>query len=176
VIRQAISCDICGTEKRQTNHWFVAYEQASELRVSGWASRQRRRAGSKHLCGQKCLHKLIDDFIANSIASRSKPAGDEKSAEPEPADTTASAPQEFESARLAAPAQSMPAQAVSRAEPELIAMPSRLNAENGAPISDDPPRHASRAWRSEAWQRERERELRDLENHPAIAALRQPSG
>jgi len=27
VIRQAISCDICGTEKKQTNHWFVAYDQ-----------------------------------------------------------------------------------------------------------------------------------------------------
>ncbi len=36
VIRQAISCDICATEKKQTNHWFVAYEQGGELRVSGW--------------------------------------------------------------------------------------------------------------------------------------------
>jgi len=40
VIRQAISCDICGSEKKQTNHWFVAYDQSGELRISGWLSRK----------------------------------------------------------------------------------------------------------------------------------------
>ena len=70
MIRQAISCDICGTEKKQTNHWFVAYEQGGELRVSGWNSRNRLRPGSKHLCGQTCLHKLVDEFMAKAIAVR----------------------------------------------------------------------------------------------------------
>ncbi len=70
VIRQAISCDICGTEKKQTNHWFVAYEQGGELRVSGWISRNRLRPGSKHLCGQTCLHKLVDDFMARALTAR----------------------------------------------------------------------------------------------------------
>jgi hypothetical protein len=70
VIRQAISCDICASEKKQTNHWFVAYEQTGELRVSGWNSRNRLRPGSKHLCGQTCLHKLVDEFMANAIAVR----------------------------------------------------------------------------------------------------------
>jgi hypothetical protein len=70
VIRQAISCDICASEKKQTNHWFVAYEQTGELRVSGWNSRNRLRPGSKHLCGQTCLHKLVDEFMANTIATR----------------------------------------------------------------------------------------------------------
>ena len=70
VIRQAISCDICGTEKKQTNHWFVAYDQGGELRVSGWSSRNRLRPGSKHLCGQTCLHKLVDDFMAKALTAR----------------------------------------------------------------------------------------------------------
>jgi hypothetical protein len=70
VIRQAISCDICGTEKKQTNHWFVAYDQGGELRVSGWNSRNRLRPGSKHLCGQTCLHKLVDDFMARALTAR----------------------------------------------------------------------------------------------------------
>ena len=68
MIRQAISCDICGAEKKQTNHWFVASEQSGELRVSGWSSRNRLRAGSKHLCGQTCLHKLMDESVARTIA------------------------------------------------------------------------------------------------------------
>jgi hypothetical protein len=74
VIRQAISCDICGTEKQLTNHWFVAYDQGGELRVSGWNSRNRLRAGAKHLCGQTCLHKLVDDFMARTLSARSPTA------------------------------------------------------------------------------------------------------
>ena len=70
MIRQAISCDICGAEKKQTNNWFVAYEHSGELRVSGWGTRNRLRNGSKHLCGQTCLHKLVDEFMARTIAER----------------------------------------------------------------------------------------------------------
>ena len=70
MIRQAISCDICGTEKKQTNHWFVAYDQGGELRVSGWNSRNRLRPGAKHLCGQTCLHKLVDEFMAKALRAR----------------------------------------------------------------------------------------------------------
>jgi len=77
VIRQAISCDICGSEKRQTNHWFVAYDQGGELRVAGWSSRNRLRPGSKHLCGQTCLHKLVDEFMAKAISGRSQAGADE---------------------------------------------------------------------------------------------------
>jgi len=77
VIRQAISCDICGSEKRQTNHWFVAYDQGGELRVAGWSSRNRLRPGSKHLCGQTCLHKLVDEFMAKAISGRAQAGADE---------------------------------------------------------------------------------------------------
>jgi len=70
VIRQAISCDICGTDKQQTNHWFVAYDQGAELRITGWNTRSRLRTGAKHLCGQTCLHKLVDDFMAQTLSTR----------------------------------------------------------------------------------------------------------
>ena len=98
MIRQAISCDICAAEKRQTNHWFVAYEQGGELRVSGWTSRHRLRPDSKHLCGQTCLHKLVDEFMAKSIAVRAQRRGEAVEAvevETEPAvldDTSLTAP------------------------------------------------------------------------------------
>ena len=82
LIRQVISCDICGTEKRQTNHWFVAYEQCGELRVSGWNSRRRLWAESKHLCGQNCMHKLVDEFMANAIAAPAKRSAEENGTAP----------------------------------------------------------------------------------------------
>ena len=55
---------------QRTNHWFVAYDQGAELRISGWNSRSRLRAGAKHLCGHTCLHKLVDDFMARTLAVR----------------------------------------------------------------------------------------------------------
>jgi len=160
MIRQAISCDVCGTEKKQTNHWFVAYEQGGELRVSGWSSRNRLRAGSKHLCGQACLHKLADDFMERLIAVRpQQPVGlEELEAEmPEPVDTsltTATALAEMESsARLIA----APAPPAPPAPPLPMALPRPAAALVTMP---EPSRYASRNWRAEAWERERERTLR----------------
>ncbi|MGA3082302.1 MAG: hypothetical protein ABSD44_13180 [Terracidiphilus sp.] len=81
MIRQAVSCDICGMEKKQTNHWFVAYSQGGELRVSAWNSRNRMRPESKHLCGQTCLHKLVDEFMARALTARLPQAADNHAAD-----------------------------------------------------------------------------------------------
>ncbi len=210
MIRQAISCDICATEKRQTNHWFVAYEQAGELRVSGWSSRHKLRPGSKHLCGQTCLHKLVDEFMAKSIAVRAKHPVEEpaEQIDPEPpavvdasltsdaanphaANPLAANPLAADidpesSARLitppvpviAPPAPVLPKpvyrpqpEPVSRPQPELVTTPPRQRTDY-VPTIEDTPRYASRNWRAEAWDRERERELRAIDNRPSIAARR----
>jgi hypothetical protein len=203
MIRQAISCDICAAEKRQTNHWFIAYEQSGELRVSGWTSRHKLRPDSKHLCGQTCLHKLVDEFMAKSIAVRTQRRGEAIEAEAEsavPADTrhavaaetrqaiaaetraiaaearaaAAEAATEFESsARLiTAPAPPKPAH---RHQPELVTTPPRPLPQDLPPLPADTLRHASRRWHNEAWERERERELRAAEDRPDIAPRRRTS-
>jgi hypothetical protein len=183
VIRQAITCDICGSEKRQTNHWFVAYELGGELRVSGWSSRRRLRSGSKHLCGQTCLHKLVDEFMAKSIAVRAQPSDEEELAPPAATDTSLtskaaydgpgpkpglSLESRFESSIcLLTPAES----GSQRKSAGLVAMPARNDAAPtfGAP---DEPRYNSASWRAEAWERERERELRAAERRPDIERRR----
>ena len=43
MIRQAISCDICGTEMLNANHWFVANDRGPELRISAWSAHNRLR-------------------------------------------------------------------------------------------------------------------------------------
>ena len=177
MIRQAISCDICATEKRQTNHWFVAYEQAGELRVSGWSSRHRLRPGAKHLCGQTCLHKLVDEFMAKSIAVRAQRPVEEADPDPPAADdaslTSTAAYEEIESsAKLIVPAAPVLPKPAFRPPPEILTMPSRPHPENYAPAPGDAPRFNSRNWRAEAWERERERELRALEDRPEVPARR----
>lgn len=181
MIRQAISCDICGAEKRQTNHWFVAYEQGGELRVSGWTSRRRLRPGSKHLCGQTCLHKLVDEFMAKSVALRARTG--EAETEPEviaesirKADTGLAMVRadlertdiEMESsARLITPTEPVASRAGYRPQPEIVTMPERSFPGSLQPLADTL-RYASRRRHAEAWERERERELRAMEDRRGI--------
>ena len=180
VIRQAISCDICASEKKQTNHWFVAYESGGELRVSGWNSRNRLRPGSKHLCGQTCLHKLVDDFMARALAVRAPAVAAEEAEVQQQAvasDTSLTAGTAYveveSSARLLTPAPAiLPNRPPFRPQAELVAMPGRPQFENAAPQPDEPPRFASRNWRAEAWDREREREMRAVGRRPENPARR----
>ena len=182
MIRQAISCDVCATEKKQTNHWFVAYEQGGELRVSGWQSRNRLRPGSKHLCGQTCLHKLVDEFMAKAIAVRTPGVASELTDVHEQADgfdtslTSSSAYIEVESsARLVTPPAPSAPVTPFRPQPELLTMQAKPRLESLVPSPEEPPHIASRNWRAEAWERERARELRAVEGRPDIAALRRSS-
>lgn len=198
MIRQAISCDICGTEKKQTNHWFVAYDQGGELRVSGWSSRNRLRPGSKHLCGQTCLHKLVDEFMARAISSKPQHATaiddeiqeiiERPAMRATDASLTSNAayaahnshsvrdsyPEVESEARLIAPPVTIlpkrPAARTPAAVAEPISHLPRLAIEPPAqPISVAPavaPGFSSRNWRAEAWERERERELRAVGRQP----------
>ena len=167
MIRQAISCDICGAEKRQTNHWFVAYTQGGELRVSGWNANRRLRAGSKHLCGQTCLNKLVDEFIAETMGSRAPVApGAAQREEPLAAtDASLTSPTTYAGAALPIPAPNPAARSLQVVPAAVIAIsPSRALDEPvaavAAPSLDDSPGYGSRRWRAEAWERERERERR----------------
>jgi len=181
VIRQAISCDICGTEKKQTNHWFVAYDQGGELRVSGWNTRNRLRPGSKHLCGQTCLHKLVDEFMARALSSRAHPveAVEVEIEEQIPATnaslTSGAAYVDTQSsARLLKPPAPDPAplRPLLKSAAELVAVPPRPAPRETAEKDDEPPLYMSRQWRAQAWERERERELRTVERRPEIAFRR----
>ena len=181
MIRQAISCDICATEKKQTNHWFVAYEQSGELRVSGWQSRSRLRPGAKHLCGQTCLHKLVDEFMAKAIALKPQKGSatfSEAQDEAEATDTSLTSSAAYvdleSSARLiSAPARPAEPTPFKPAAELVTTSPRSDSTESFVPsegfIPDEPPRYASRNWRAEAWERERERELRAVERRPDIA-------
>lgn len=176
MIRQAISCDICATEKKQTNHWFVAYEQGGELRVSGWQSRNRLRPGSKHLCGQTCLHKLVDEFMAKAIAFKPQKGSAsfvevQDEAEGTDASLTSSAAYVESSARLISPPARPTEPTPFKATAELVTIQPRSDSSEGF-TPDEPPRYASRNWRAEAWERERERELRAVERRPDIARRR----
>ena len=190
VIRQAISCDICGVEMQHTNHWFVAYDQGAELRVSGWSAGKRLRAGAKHLCGQTCLHKLVDEFMARTVSTRAQGASTELPGDREKA---ASARTVRLAADLAANVTPSAAHIVPHAAPERQGVQSvatsptyagdfessaRLIAPGDAVTDDqqardaEAPTYAARNWHAEAWKRERERTLRGDTRATAVTAHR----
>jgi hypothetical protein len=184
VIRQAISCDICGTEKKQTNHWFVAYDQGGELRLGGWKSRNRMRPGAKHLCGQTCLHKLVDEFMARGFAAQVQPGPVEEievEVQAVATDTSLTSDAAYveveSSARLiptpipaTQPIPVQPQRTPVRSGP--VAMQTRLQAPEQAhpeqlePVVEELASFSSRKWRADAWEREREREMRAVDRRP----------
>jgi hypothetical protein len=150
VIRQAISCDICGTEMQHTTHWFVATDGGPELRVSKWDARGRSRPGTKHLCGQTCLHKLLDEFTARTLNQRPSAAGEKPTGEKE---SPLAAPHRTDVSLTSPKAFTVPAHPVIAAtyvdEKDAFESSARL-------ITPLEPR--ARGGRAEAWIRERERQ------------------
>lgn len=174
MIRQAISCDVCGAEKKQTNHWFVAYDQSDELRVCAFNSRTRLKSGSKHLCGQACLHKLVDEFISNALGGRVAVPGmeAEESGEQQRAVTDTSLTSKAAYRDSALPQKSIPAAALIPTPRIATPVPAAVVAMQPRPVVEQPRpvsvssnmaeaiNYTSRHWRAEAWEREREREMR----------------
>jgi hypothetical protein len=69
MIRQAINCDMCGAEKvGAASHWFVADERDGELRLRAWGASKGSQKSLKHVCGQKCVQRLMDNFTASILA------------------------------------------------------------------------------------------------------------
>jgi hypothetical protein len=87
VIQQSFTCDICGVSKKEANHWFLAFEDKGTLKLSAWTMLSRKRR-MKHLCGQGCVHRFIDDFLARHAALEVSPAAPEEAAENVPGDQT----------------------------------------------------------------------------------------
>lgn len=170
VIRQAISCDICGRDKQQTNHWFVVYEHGAELRISGWNAQVRMSMKAKHLCGQTCLHKLVDDFMAHTIAVRIAAQEEEGIVEPKPAASIATDMSLTSPAAHAVPVRALPLTAVPYHDDiessARVVTPESTNRTQLDVVPAARPAYNSRAWRAEAWKREQEREKRAARDVP----------
>ncbi len=77
------------------------------------------------------------------------------------------------SARLIAPTETvLPKVHPLRPQVELVPMPPRPAVEEPEALPAEQPRYTSRNWRAEAWDRERERELRAVERRPDISPRR----
>lgn len=69
----AFSCDVCGAEKKEVNHWLVSDESnvGIDFHTWEWAVREgqldveeAKPIIRRHLCGQACCHRLLDEFLS----------------------------------------------------------------------------------------------------------------
>ena len=70
MIRMVPSCDVCKTDKKEVNHWFILYTGAPDNRtlvdgteyfvsICKWDDTEASRPGRIHICGHACLMKKI---------------------------------------------------------------------------------------------------------------------
>jgi hypothetical protein len=68
-VKTAYTCDVCGAERKEANHWFVACQTHAGLdfHTWGWALREEMLNEERlmHLCGRLCAHKKLDQFLAS---------------------------------------------------------------------------------------------------------------
>jgi hypothetical protein len=70
-------CDYCGIEKCETNFWYTAELPLSGgiiirtwEKTAGWLQGLLDAPTTKHICGQQCLHRALDEFTAGVMAAR----------------------------------------------------------------------------------------------------------
>jgi hypothetical protein len=68
MIQESVTCDVCGENKLETHHWFMALEHKGTLKISSWG-KLTTRSSMKHLCGQTCVHRFVDSFLAGDSGS-----------------------------------------------------------------------------------------------------------
>ncbi|MGP8252341.1 MAG: hypothetical protein ACLQHF_09920 [Terracidiphilus sp.] len=112
--------------------------------------------------------------MAKSIAVRAQPGDEDEPASSMATDTSLTSKAAYDnvesSVRLLSPEANAPRPAQHQSA-GLVTMPARNNAA-GTGGDPDEPRFNSANWRAEAWERERERELRAAERRPDIVRRR----
>lgn len=67
-VKSTVTCDVCGKEKEATNHWFMVNITSGKgwilpsFHVFLW-DRSLNENDFKHVCGQGCLVKLLNQWV-----------------------------------------------------------------------------------------------------------------
>lgn len=60
-----IKCDVCGTPKREVNHWYRVREDANSFRIL--KPHVKSKSGDHDVCGQAHLHTLVDRHLEEQM-------------------------------------------------------------------------------------------------------------
>jgi hypothetical protein len=66
-----ITCSECGVEKKQTNHWWIAFiatgarlihNMPRSIEIREWNDNDALIPNAHHICGEGCLGKVLSRF------------------------------------------------------------------------------------------------------------------
>ena len=70
MIEQTVTCDACGTVKKEVNHWWIVYlRKNGELAIKH--ANQYRPLKCIDVCGQSCVHMILDRWMATGSIEKS---------------------------------------------------------------------------------------------------------
>jgi len=58
-------CEICGTEKRAINNWFMAEVMPAGVLVSHWRDERAHATGMHHFCGEAHAQVFVSRYLAS---------------------------------------------------------------------------------------------------------------
>jgi len=65
-------CEICGTEKRAINNWFMAEVMPMGVLISHWRDDHAQTSGMHHFCGEAHAQVLVSRYLASPSTYGSK--------------------------------------------------------------------------------------------------------
>ena len=63
---ESYQCDVCGKQKGEVNHWWLAtLDHPEELTLGTWPKLPGEYPveGAFHLCGSECVIKKVNEFL-----------------------------------------------------------------------------------------------------------------
>ena len=74
-VKSTVICDVCGKERQQTNHWWTALVSSAGWWTIKHYDDNDNYSGLKHLCGQACVHTMVDAWMSSGAqAAQTVPA------------------------------------------------------------------------------------------------------
>jgi hypothetical protein len=65
VRKEIFTCDVCGAEKKEANHWWMAQISSRQFLLWPWDTGARDK-GILHLCGEACVLKRLSEFLGGN--------------------------------------------------------------------------------------------------------------
>ena len=69
MIASSVTCDVCGRQKQETNHWFLCFTMKGALGITFGAYNDRdlvparRGLNIQDICGEACAHTRLSQFL-----------------------------------------------------------------------------------------------------------------
>lgn len=67
--KKVYECDQCKAQKKDTNHWLLAFvNNKQEIKFMPWNNDFFDSHDVKHLCGEQCATKELNQWLADRLA------------------------------------------------------------------------------------------------------------